>query len=517
MKTILFLLFIFYTVQFAQDDYKKWLENQKKKLNNFIKEDDKRFVEFLKKDWEKFQLFQGLKPDKTPKPPVMPVYKPPEELPYDPELKPTELEKIKKIPDVPPGLEKKAKEKSDEIEQTENQESELKPVEPAVQEIDPVEIEYLVDPEKNNNHFDVDFYGTSKTMMTETNFQIRSPGKIDKEYIGDFWELMSTKNYKDILIQTQNYNDKLNLNDWGYCMLLNKIGEKIYPSSPDLKHLLIWFLLNKSGYKARVGIIENKVYVFFPSENKIYGVPYFLTNESQEKLYVIDFDNLESSLSGSLFTYNEDYPGADKILDMNIYRAPNIEEDFKTTELSFTYKDIKYKVPVEYNKSLIRFYKDYPYSNLEVYFNSAISNETKNSMISSLKYIIEDKPDPVAVNMLLRFVQTSFGYKTDQPNFGREKPLFREETIHYPYSDCEDRSILFSYLVKNILGLSVIGVDYPGHVATAVKFNLDVPGDYITYKGEKYIICDPTYTNAYIGMSMQKYKNTKPEKIIEIN
>ena len=57
--------------------------------------------------------------------------------------------------------------------------------------------------------------------------------------------------------------------------------------------------------------------------------------------------------------------------------------------------------------------------------------------------------------------------------------------MNYRYCDCEDRSILYSFLVKTLLNLPVVGVDYPGHVATAVKFSVDVAGDYVTYKGQK--------------------------------
>ena len=81
-----------------------------------------------------------------------------------------------------------------------------------------------------------------------------------------------------------------------------------------------------------------------------------------------------------------------------------------------------------------------------------------------------------------------------------------EETLLYPYSDCEDRSILFSFLVNNLTGLKVVGLDYPEHIATAVKFNTPVKGDAINHNGARYVVCDPTYINADVGMTMPKYK-----------
>ncbi|MFQ6042627.1 MAG: hypothetical protein ACE5PV_17360, partial [Candidatus Poribacteria bacterium] len=92
--------------------------------------------------------------------------------------------------------------------------------------------------------------------------------------------------------------------------------------------------------------------------------------------------------------------------------------------------------------------------------------------------------------------------------FGGEKVLFPEESLFYDYSDCEDRSVLFAYLVRKLVGLEVIGLDFPGHIATGVKFNTDVTGDYVMYQNRRYIICDPTYINADAGVCMPKFRNT---------
>ena len=102
--------------------------------------------------------------------------------------------------------------------------------------------------------------------------------------------------------------------------------------------------------------------------------------------------------------------------------------------------------------------------------------------------------------------------------FDREKFLFPEETIFYPYSDCEDRSIIFAFLVTRLLGLEVVGLDYPGHIATAVLFTGDVDGDSVVYKNKKHIICDPTYINANYGECMPQFKNVSPEIIpVDVN
>ena len=89
-----------------------------------------------------------------------------------------------------------------------------------------------------------------------------------------------------------------------------------------------------------------------------------------------------------------------------------------------------------------------------------------------------------------------------------------DENFYYPACDCEDRAILFSNLVKDLLsGLDAVLLDYPNHIASAVRFNEDISGDYILLDGKKYLICDPTYIGAPIGMCMDRFKSVPPEII----
>ena len=50
-------------------------------------------------------------------------------------------------------------------------------------------------------------------------------------------------------------------------------------------------------------------------------------------------------------------------------------------------------------------------------------------------------------------------------------------------------------------------------MATAVKFNENVSGDYFMRGSDKFIICDPTFVNAPIGMVMPQYASQKAEMI----
>jgi hypothetical protein len=128
-------------------------------------------------------------------------------------------------------------------------------------------------------------------------------------------------------------------------------------------------------------------------------------------------------------------------------------------------------------------------------------------MVSLL--FLENRSEEDAVSLLLKFVQTAFVYETDGEQFGKEKMFFPDEMFYYPASDCEDRAVLFSYLVRELMGLKVVGLRYPNHMATAVNFNSDIAGSFVRFKGKKYVICDPTYVNAPIGSVMPGFINKK--------
>ena len=131
-------------------------------------------------------------------------------------------------------------------------------------------------------------------------------------------------------------------------------------------------------------------------------------------------------------------------------------------------------------------------------------------MTSALMPVLETMTELEAVNFLLRLVQTSFEYKTDQDQFDREKYMMPDEIFFYQYSDCDDRSIFFATLVRDMLGLEVVGLRYSRHVAVAVHFTNIVEGDYHLSDGKRFVVADPTFINAPVGKTMTSYKKETP-------
>ena len=191
----------------------------------------------------------------------------------------------------------------------------------------------------------------------------------------------------------------------------------------------------------------------------------------------------------------------------------NLPEDIGSRKVSFRHEGNQYDFDFKYNRTAIEYFSDFPQASLEVYFNSVPTTLAKESMIENLKPAVENMTEADALAFLLKFIQVAFPYKIDDEQFGREKVFFPEEMLHYPYSDCEDRSILFAYLVTNLLGNPVIALDYPEHVATAVSTSTSMGGDYYVFQNQKYIVCDPTYINAPVGMAMSQFASVKADPI----
>jgi len=148
---------------------------------------------------------------------------------------------------------------------------------------------------------------------------------------------------------------------------------------------------------------------------------------------------------------------------------------------------------------------------IQYYPQQGLPDATAQQLLNQLKPLIKGRSELDAVNLLLRFVQTAFTYKTDEQQFDQENYLLPIETLHYPYSDCEDRAAIFSWLVESLLGLDAVLLDYPGHIAAAVHFNQTPPGDSLSHKGKTYTVTDPTFINANAGMAMPQFKNNKPK------
>ena len=322
---------------------------------------------------------------------------------------------------------------------------------------------------------------------------------LNENAIADAYEALCNSDYKPLLADCAQIRKDLRLNDWGVFTLVRQVADT-YCGTANESIVMQQFLLNEMGYKARMArkATEDKMMLFVATDCSIYAHPYITLNG--QNYYNLSGNNEQCQF----YMCQKDSPKAKNSVGMQLKEAPL----FPGTVVSSTHqaKGSAARVTVDVPKALMDFYKDYPQCEYSVYFNAPVNAAMENRILSSLAPLVQGRNEADAANILINFVQTAFQYQTDGQQFGYEKPFFVEELFYYPYSDCEDRAMLFSYLVRKLLGLDVVLLDYPEHIATAVRFNGNVSGDYLMVNGRKYIVCDPTYIGASIGMTMPRYK-----------
>ena len=322
---------------------------------------------------------------------------------------------------------------------------------------------------------------------------------LNENAIADAYEALCNSDYKPLLADCVQIRKDLRLNDWGVFTLVRQVADT-YCGTANESIVMQQFLLNEMGYKARMArkATEDKMMLFVATDCSIYAHPYITLNG--QNYYNLSGNNEQCQF----YMCQKDSPKAKNSVGMQLKEAPL----FPGTVVSSTHqaKGSAARVTVDVPKALMDFYKDYPQCDYSVYFNAPVNAAMENRILSSLAPLVQGRNEADAANILINFVQTAFQYQTDGQQFGYEKPFFVEELFYYPYSDCEDRAMLFSYLVRKLLGLDVVLLDYPEHIATAVRFNGNVSGDYLMVNGWKYTVCDPTYIGASIGMTMPRYK-----------
>lgn len=354
-----------------------------------------------------------------------------------------------------------------------------------------------------------EFYGTPLSLTYDQALRTSVAKPLSNAAISAVWTTYSTADFLPLLEQLAGVRRQLRLNDWGYYQLLQTLAEKIQTNANDAD-LFTWFLLVKSGYQCKVGYGGESIFLLAPAQPVIYEVPYF----SIDGIRYFNLSVLRGRQSpGQIMTYGDSYPGAERSVGLGLEVTPNIPREPFNRQLRFSYAGKDYQLNVSGSRHTVRFLEGYPQTDFKVLFDASVSSEVDDALVEVLRPLVEGKSESEAVNLLLRFCQTAFSYKTDDDQFGKEKYLFVEETLFFPYSDCEDRSILFSYLVRRLTGLDVVGLHFPGHIATAVHFSGSVPGDSVQVDGQRFVVCDPTYINANIGMAMPQFRSARPEII----
>lgn len=347
------------------------------------------------------------------------------------------------------------------------------------------------------------FYGT--TLMVhwseEMRFGLRN---VEGETLSKAWERLSDGSYEALLRDCLQWKDKLALSDWGYIMLVRWVTKACMGAESNEAKLLQQWLLCQSGFQVRLGVTERAVlYVLVPFDELVYNVSW-LEMDGLRYFVIGCTEQATFSVMGRAFE-------GERMPSLGMPTLPKLDVSRSSSRSITSKRYPELRCSVTENKNLIDFLNDYPLllGNWHLYSQASLSDAVKDQLYTTMKEKLQRKSEKEKVEMLLNWVQTGFEYEYDEKQFGGERSLFADETLYYPYCDCEDRSILFSILVRDLLGLDVVLLHFPGHLATAVNFTERVDGDYLLIDGKTFVVCDPTYIGASVGMSMPECQNAE--------
>jgi hypothetical protein len=466
----------------AQNDFEAYRQQQQRgaqKLNTefqmYKEKQDGEFANFLKSQWREFQTVQGKTLIKEPEPKQVPVFVPAVPVP------PAPLPVVK----VPQPV--------------------LPPPAPPQPKPTPIAAGTL----------EIIFYGNAVRFPFDSQWKDYrlSPG--DKpEAMSAFWTKMSGSKYEPTIQAISEARRELKLDDWGYVALWRSVAQALQPEHKAEQNLLLWYFLVKSGYDVRLGYAGSDVHLFVAVRQQVYSTKFIKVGE-QIYYAVLAADHGDSIRS--FYTYEASYPIQLKPLDIHSASTGFTKPVSAQRTLVFNYKGNEIKLNPTYDRRLVEYLGSFPQSDFELYFNTDGSALFRQGLLPELKKYTAAMNEEEAVDFLLAFVQKSFAYKTDEEQFGHEKSFFVEESLYFPYNDCKEHSVVFAWLVRELLGIKVIGLLYPGHLTTAVALK-QVRPEFATvdYQGKRYVIADPTYINAPVGMAMPSYANLKPSRVMEI-
>lgn len=515
---ILVLLLISWT-SFAQNDFQKAFSDFEKMTQSnfasFSDKNEKEFTDLLKRNWIEFQVFQGKEYKKKPKPQKAPIVvadtvKTPETM--LPTIQDTIPAKETTIAKVNPPIEEIV-EPSVEVPDTTKIIIPITP--PEEEKIDTVVCKpqegEVKDKEVGANLTSFSFYNEKHSVSVPSGCGQIHPKGIKETEVAAFWSNLNKLDFHTLLTECKSTQKARGYNDWAVYQWICALAEQVYPSDSNNERLIFTvYLLNGIGLDAKLARVGSRLTCLISTRQTLYSRTYILIGETP--YYTVESHPIREDI----YTYKANSKDKLKPFDMAVHSHLDLGSD-----RDICYKEQKSSVfgrnfSIPLNTELCKFYADYPQLDVLYYAQAPVSGSMDNYLKRNLGGMLKGKTTTEAVATILKYLHKDFPYITDDEQFGREKPLFCEESYMYDYTDCEDRSVLFAYLVKSLTGLDVILLDYPDHIATAVRFNENVSGDYIEYNNSRYYVCDPTYIGAPIGYSMPDYKSI-PANIIVID
>lgn len=368
--------------------------------------------------------------------------------------------------------------------------------------------------------FIIDFGGDSILIEVNNNVNVPLKKPISHNSIVDFYTQVSGSAFQPIVDALNKYRAKNPLDDWFFYQLIRYTAEKISPKAVDYHRYTLYkaFLLQETGYSVITRLRNDTMLLYTQSADPVYDIPSIARNNQQFVcLNYHDYGFIDFSTGG--FSTTPILAEKNNCRSFS-YKIENIP-DFKSSaylekNFDFAYGSMEYQFSILVNKQVQKIFTNYPVVDYAYQFSIPLSKTTYQSLIPALKKELVGFNQQNGVNYLMHFTRNAFAFETDSRIYGKEKRLSAEQMLLYDYSDCEDRSAFFFFLVKEIYNLPMIVLSYPTHITVAVQFN-KAPGNPIYYKGNPYWVCEPTpqKRNLKIGQLLPELKNQQFDVVYE--
>lgn len=360
---------------------------------------------------------------------------------------------------------------------------------------------------------DFEYYGTPLEARWGGLSLFRLANTSEQAMANAYRELTSST-YNNLLYDCLEIRKEYDLCDWAYYKMLEKLAESACGKGTNEAIFLQGVLYQQSGYMMRFALDEKRhLHLLLRLDGMAYDCGYTVVDGLV--FYLLDGSRLKN-----LTVCTGKYDG-EKEMNPDIRKLPKLKLSL-SPKRSYYSGEAPMKCVLSLNKNVVDFFNDCPstfrdknvMTNWANYANTPVTEEVRTNLYPQLREQIGNVPRLIAATMLLKWVQTGLKYGYDERIWGRERAFFAEETLYYPMCDCEDRAILYSHLVRDLLGLDVILIYHPEHVYTAVCFDEEVKGDYIMVDGRKFTVADPTFYNADVGKTMSRMDNSKAKVIL---
>jgi hypothetical protein len=358
-----------------------------------------------------------------------------------------------------------------------------------------------------SNQLVIDFYNQRLVFEYSESTILKKKLKPNEKDFKKFHEEILKSPYQSLVDGLQNYRKELQLNDWLYYVLIDKLCSSLDNREINASYLR-WFLLGKSGYKLQIVFSKDHVSIFAESlgEEFIYGLP------KHNKSYCLNCDELNDGVvKHTLPRFN---PYQNNKVKFSFFfdplpKFPKTTYKSKTFRLPLLGSTENEQVEVKFDSVLMSCQRDIDGFNLQQTFSVPLTANAKK-LLDRIDEITKEYPDSIRVSYLMDFIIKNSRYSFDELTFKRDNKFATpEEFLFYKKGDCEDRSSFMFYALKEILKKPIVIVEYPNeqHVNVAVSIDLKVPPDFI-YKGKPYYICETT-TSVPLGKYNSLIKTTK--------